>query len=121
MVHGESAPELESTSEVAGGTDDAYQEGQATVSESSARSGSTAAEMALEQAQQAVQTAQRAGYNLDFTIQSLQTVDKIIREIRSSKTVISTASDQVFQLGCYAGETMRRFHGGDWHLSLINI
>lgn len=115
MVHGESAPEFESTSEVAGGTDDAYQEGQATVSESSARSGSTAAEMALEQAQQAVQTAQRAGYNLDFTIQSLQTVDKIIREIGNSKTVISTASDQVFQLGCYAGETMRRFHGGDWH------
>ena len=114
MMYGESASEFPSTTEVAGGTDDAYQEGQTTAAESSTPSGSMATEMALEQAQQAVQAAQRAGYNLDCTIESLQTVDKIICEIRNSKTVISTASDQVFQLGCYAGETMRRFHGGDW-------
>ena len=114
MMYGESASEFPSTTEVAGGTDDAYQEGQTTAAESSTPSGAMATEMAVEQAQQAVQAAQRAGYNLDFTIESLQTVDKIISEIRYSKTVISTASDQVFQLGCYAGETMRRFHGGDW-------
>ena len=115
MVYGESEPGYPSLNETLVGTDDGYEAGQTAVADSSTRPVSTAAEMALQQAQQAVQTAEQAGYKLDFTIHSLQIVDNIIGEMRNSKTALSTASNQAFQLGCYAGETMRRFHGGDWH------
>ena len=115
MVYGESGSDWESISELAAGTGDGQQGSEAAVPDPSVRSVTTAAELALENAQQAIQAAQRSGYKLDFSIQSLQTVDDIIREMRKSKTAISASTNQIFQLGCYAGETMRRFHGGDWH------
>ena len=72
-------------------------------------------EFVLRHAQQAADAAQQSGYQLDYSIGSLTTVDEIVHELRAAKKTVPEVGSEVFQLGCYAGETMRRFHGGHWH------
>ena len=73
------------------------------------------AEQKMLESQQAADAAQQSGYQLDYSIGSLTTVDEIVHELRAAKKTVPEVGSEVFQLGCYAGETMRRFHGGHWH------
>ena len=115
VVRGEAESEFQLVGESALGKAEENQSDHTTPNNSNSLSTPATTELILEYAQQAVQAARRAGYQLDFSIESLQIVDKMIREVRDSQKSISAVSNQVFQLGCYAGETMRLFHGGDWH------
>lgn len=69
-------------------------------------------------AEVAVEEARRdEGVELDYTLESLRQVDKILIGYHDRGVVLGSILETVFCLGCYVGEVMRRSGGGAWELS----
>jgi hypothetical protein len=66
-------------------------------------------------AQDAVASAARiTGVALDYSVASLEAVDRIIEDIRASGGNIDTYAETMFCFGCYVGEVFVRRARGRW-------
>jgi hypothetical protein len=54
------------------------------------------------------------GTVLDYSIESLKEIDKILCALHAQGTPPQAVPDMVFCMGCYVGEVMRRKYGGEW-------
>lgn len=55
-----------------------------------------------------------SGVTLDFSVQSLESVDALIQGFRSQGITEERFAETLFGFGCYVGEVMVRNGGGSW-------
>src|SRR6516225_5997167 len=66
-------------------------------------------------AQDVVASAARiTGDELDYSVASLEAVDRIIERIRAKGGTIDNYAETMFCFGCYVGEVFVRHAGGRW-------
>ena len=62
-----------------------------------------------------------SGYNIDFSVQSLQEIDRFYDEHtvngapRPNGLFSTDLDSRIFAVGSYVGEVIRRAKGGEWH------
>jgi hypothetical protein len=58
--------------------------------------------------------AKISGVQLDYTADSLKTVDDIIEKMRQDGCTTDQIAETLFGFGCYVGEVLVRQAGGEW-------
>ena len=61
-----------------------------------------------------------SGYQADFSLESLHEIDRFFDEqapncvVKPGGLLAEDFGKRIFAIGCYIGEVMRRFTGGEW-------